>query len=555
MLLVFFFTVIWVIAASKNILFWIYLWQLKEYHIGRFVAHFQVEKGRKLLLNKLLFLKIFLSSVFLFLFIFFWIFWGQINSGLLFLTVLDLTALSIIVYFFEAAWAVKNLFQKRIKLPVLTIKTGFLISLGILLEFSYVYFLLRELGDDYPVLILGLLLFDVFIPLIISSIVLFFQPLAVLRKRQIISEAGRKRRRFRDLIVIGITGSYGKTSTKEFLAVILSQKFNVLKTKEHENSEIGISQCILNELKPEHQVFIVEMGAYNKGGIKLLCDIVKPQIGILTGINEQHLATFGSQENIIKTKFELIESLPKDGAAILNCDNQYIRARVEDPNYKLKVENQTFYSTREEIDIWAKDISVGKASISFKVFSKEKESASFSVDVLGGYNASNILAAAAAAKELGMSLKEISKAVERIEIAQGSMVLKKNRSGLNIIDFTYSANFDGVISALDYLKVWPGRRAIIMPCLIELDTASRSVHERIGEKIAEVCELAIITTKDYFKDIKKGATESKMDPDNILFEESPEKILERVKGFNDENDIILLEGRLAKEIIDALLKE
>ncbi|MCX6760645.1 MAG: UDP-N-acetylmuramoyl-tripeptide--D-alanyl-D-alanine ligase [Candidatus Nealsonbacteria bacterium] len=553
MFFVFFFTAIWLIAASKNILFWIYLWQLKEYHIGRFLAHFQVEKGRKLLFNKLLFFKIFLVSFFLFIFI--WSFRGEKGSALFVLIALKLAALSAIVYFLESARAVKNLFQKKIKVPVLTFKTAFLILAGISLEVVFVSSFLKGVGENYPIFILGLLLFDVLIPLIISVIVLFFQPLAVLRKRQTISRAKRKRRQFKDLIVIGITGSYGKTSTKEFLATILSQKFNVLKTKEHQNSEMGISQCILNDLKPEHQVFIVEMGAYNKWGIKLLCDIVRPKIGILTGINEQHLATFGSQENIIKTKFELIESLPKEGAAILNYDNQHIRARIKDPNYKPEVENQILYSTQEEIDIWAKDISVEKNSITFNVFSKQGESASFSADVLGGYNASNILAAIAAAKEMGMDLKEIVSAVKKIEIGQWAMVLKKNKSGLNIIDFTYSANFDGVISALEYLKVWPGRRAIIMPCLIELDTASGSVHERIGEKIAEVCELAIITTKDCFNEIKKGAMENKMNSENILLEEYPEKILEKVKGFNEKNDIILLEGRMAKEIIDTLLQE
>jgi UDP-N-acetylmuramyl pentapeptide synthase len=135
------------------------------------------------------------------------------------------------------------------------------------------------------------------------------------------------------------------------------------------------------------------------------------------------------------------------------------------------------------------------------------------------------------------------------------MVLRKNGLGLNIIDFTYSANFDGVISALEYLKVWSGRRAIVMPCLMELDTASKSVHERIGDKIAEVCELAVITTKDCFKHVKFGATENKMNPDKIIFEDRPEKISEKVKEFNQENDIILLEGRLAKEITEVLLKK
>ncbi|GAI48689.1 unnamed protein product, partial [marine sediment metagenome] len=150
---------------------------------------------------------------------------------------------------------------------------------------------------------------------------------------------------FKNLLVVGITGSYGKTSTKEFLATVLSKRFNVLKTKEHQNSEIGISRCILNELKPEHKVFIVEMGAYGKGGIKLLCDIAKPKIGILTGMNEQHLALFGSQENIIKTKYELIENLPSDGMAIFNGNNKYCSELYGKTNISLK--KITNY------DIWA----------------------------------------------------------------------------------------------------------------------------------------------------------------------------------------------------------
>ncbi len=127
-------------------------------------------------------------------------------------------------------------------------------------------------------------------------------------------------------MVIGITGSYGKTSTKEILYTILAEKFGenkVLKTKEHQNSEVGVSQCILNDLKPEHKIFVCEMASYNRGGIKLLCDIAKPKIGILTGINEQHMSTQGSQENIIKTKYELIESLPQDGLSIFNGENFY----------------------------------------------------------------------------------------------------------------------------------------------------------------------------------------------------------------------------------------
>jgi UDP-N-acetylmuramoyl-tripeptide--D-alanyl-D-alanine ligase len=390
--------------------------------------------------------------------------------------------------------------------------------------------------------------------LIVSVIVLLLQPLAVLRKKQIIRKAIEKRKQFPSLLVVGITGSFGKTSVKEFLATILSQKFNVLKTKEHQNSEMGICQSILDDLKPEHQIFIVEMGAYNKGGIKLLCDIALPKIGILAGINEQHLATFGSQKNIIETKFELINALPEDGTAILNYDNQYVRAENQNLKSARRVKNKILYSTTEKLDIWSENILVSKDSTYFQAFLKSGENINFKVNVLGKHNVANVLAAIAAAKELGMTLEEISRAAEKIEVWQGGMVLKKSLFGSNIIDSTYSANPDGVISALEYLKVWPGRKAIIIPCLIELGSASKEVHKRIGEKIAENCELAIITTKDRFKEIKKSAREKGMKPENIIFSDKPKEIKEKVKSFNNENDIILLEGRVSKEIIERLIK-
>ena len=156
---------------------------------------------------------------------------------------------------------------------------------------------------------------------------------------------------------------------------------------------------------------------------------------------------------------------------------------------------------------------------------------------------------------MGMSLEDISKACEKIGKQQGGIVLKRSLLGMNVIDSTYSSNPDGVFSALEYLKVWSGRKAIIMPCLIELGSASKSVHKRIGEKIAEVCQLAIIVTRDRFKEIKKAAAEKGMEPEKIIFSENPKEILERIEGFNNENDIILLEGRISKEIIRALIKE
>lgn len=496
----------WFIRQIKAGLFWFYLWQLKEYHLSRFINHFRTEKGRKLLFNPLVVIKIAIFFVFLAM--------GYISVTLGFYdAVADFIILSsafifFLIYFLEAAKFISSYISNKFIKPVFTKKIQFLSLIVLTFTFGFLFYTLRF--SRRP--LFELLAFDILTPLIISLIVLFFQPLAVLGRNQIIRKAKKKRRKFKELLVIGIAGSYGKTSTKELLASILSKKYKVLKTKEHQNSEVGISQCILDELNSSHQIFVCEMGAYNLGGIKLLCDIVQPKIGILTGINEQHMALFGSQENIIKTKFELIESLPDNGIAFFNGKNKYCLDL-----YKQAKTKKVLYGQKAQF------------------FGEE-----------------NIEGAKAVARELGMSESEISKAVQKIENKFPGIELKKGKNGLNIIDATYSANPNGVMAHLDYLKIWKGKKVIIMPCLIELGRVSKEVHKRIGEKIGEVCDLAIITTKERFKEIKQGAVGKGMKSENILFLENPKLIFEKIKDFNKENDIILLESRVPKLLIEQL---
>jgi len=531
---------LWFIRETKAILFWLYLWQLKEYHIGRFLDHFRTEKGKQLLINKLLIFKITL------IFILFpiWFVSNRFDLDWILLYVITASLIILSLYFIESFQTFRNIFRKELKKPVLTKKTFFLILCGLGLEGLFLFALL-QLEIFFLLFTFSLLMFDILTPIIISAVVLLFQPLAVLGRNQIIKKAIKKREQFKNLLVIGITGSYGKTSTKEFLYTILSEKYNVLKTAEHQNSEVGISQCILNDLKPEHEIFVVEMGAYNRGGIKLLCDIAKPKIGILTGINEQHMATFGSLENIIKGKYELIEILPADGLSIFNGDNPYCLELYQKTTIKKKVYSLQSSILGRPADIWAYNIRAEKDFITFEVTTGD-EMVDFGVSLLGLHNISNILAAVCCAKELGMSLEEIAQGCQKIKPEQGAMTLSKAKSGLNIIDSTYSANPEGVISHLDYLKIWPSKKIIVMPCLIELGMASKEIHRRIGQKISEVCDLAIITTKDRFKEIQEGAGEK------AVFIENPKEIFEKIKTFCKEGDIVLLESRVPKQLISLL---
>jgi UDP-N-acetylmuramoyl-tripeptide--D-alanyl-D-alanine ligase len=483
------------LVFTKKLFFWIYLWQLKEYHIGRFLDHFQTYKGRSLILNFWLLLK-----VIVILGIYFSARFGlaEIKTGLVYLIG--------VIFLAEGLLFLKSLWLGTFKRPVITKKTTVILSSGLSLEVLLMFALLL-LEFKITRFTFSFLFLDIIAPLIFSFLVLAYQPLAVFLRNRLIRAAKQKRALFNKLIVIGITGSYGKTSTKEFLATILAERFKVLKTKEHQNSEVGISQCILNELWPEHEVFVCEMGAYNRGGIKLLCGIAKPQIGILTGINEQHMATFGSQENIIKTKYELIEALPQNGTAFFNAQNKYCLDLYNKTNVKKFLYGQTAVSSFEE----------------------------------------NLAAASAVAESLGMSREEIERGVAKIKMQQASRV-KKGANGLNVIDATFSANPTGVIADLNFLSQQPGKKVLVMPCLIELGKASKEVHRRIGRKIAEICDLAIVTTRDRFKEIKEGAGEK------AIFMERSDEIIGKIKSFCQAGDTVLLESRVPKRVIDSLIK-
>jgi len=543
---------LWFLKNFKNALFYIYLWQLKEYHIRRFLDYFRTYKGKKLFLNGII-----LAKSFIFIFVLFLIF----SEGLL---VRDpfwdffIPLVVIPIYSFELFWAVKNIFQKRFKYPVFTIKSLSLIfsALFILIISSLIFsFYLK----DILCLISWLLIFDIFSLLIFSFIVLLLEPFAILFRKITIKKAILKRLKHKNLIVIGITGSFGKTSTKEFLTTILSKKFKVLKTFGNNNSEMGISNCIIRELNYNHQVFVAEMAAYSRGGIKLLSNIVKPKIGIITGINEQHLATFGSMENLISAEGgkELINSLPEDGVAIFNGDNKYCLDLYKSVNCQKRIYTlDVDYLRKQGIEpfLWAEKIKLEKRFISFRVTNQKGESEVFTVNLLGAHNISNILAAIIAAQELKMTLSEIANACLEINQDQGAIKLFSGYKGINILDSSYSANPDGVLADLDYLNTYVGKKIIVMPCLIELGPASKYVHRKIGQKIGEVCDLAIITTRECFNEIYKGAVEKGMKEENILFNENPEEIVEMIKLSTVLGDTVLFEGRVPSEIIKGLMK-
>lgn len=303
-----------------------------------------------------------------------------------------------------------------------------------------------------------------------------------------INDARRILAQMKDMTIIGITGSYGKTSTKHYLNRILSEKYSVLMTPGSFNTPMGVVRTVREMLQPYNNLFIVEMGAKNIGDIREICDIVHPKYGIVTAVGEQHLESFKSIENVQRTKFELIDALPADGFGVLNNDFPYIANRMVN---NVEVKRYTVNPT-ENSDYHAENITYSAHGTSFRIVGCGK-SLELTTKLVGECNISNLLAAVILAMRLGVPDNKIQYAVSKIEQVEHRLNIKRTPSGIIIIDDAFNSNPDGSRMALDVLAgMTGGKRIVITPGMIELGSKQEYYNELFGEHIAETCDIAII---------------------------------------------------------------
>lgn len=307
--------------------------------------------------------------------------------------------------------------------------------------------------------------------------------------RKYYQDAERILRGMPDLKIIGVTGSYGKTSTKHYLNRILSEKYDVMMTPGSFNTTLGVIRTIREYLKPYNEVFIVEMGAKQPGDIKEICDLVHPSIGIVTAVGEQHLESFKTIENVQRTKFELVDSLPADGLAVINNDFPFVANRKVD-NVKC-----IHYAVSEcgAAEYIAENITYTPQGTSFTVVAPDGEKFEFSTHLVGECNVSNLLAAIIVALKLNVPVDKIRYAVSNIEQVEHRLNMKHTPGGVTIIDDAFNSNPTGSKMALDVLKMMTGgRRIIVTPGMIELGDRQEELNAKFGEYIASSTDIAII---------------------------------------------------------------
>ncbi len=521
--------ILFLIKIVRDSLFYVWLWQMKEYRIDRMISY--LKEDRQMIKNNIFY------CIAIVLFILFFIILKDYPNVFSYLVLLFFT-----LAIFEIIKEVKN---KSLKRPKLTFKVALILLLILIfysLSFLYSIILGYIFAFDSGINILSFfIIYLLFIYLLISVIatliILLINPFFNFQKKRIIKRAAKKMKGLKKVKVIGITGSYGKTSTKEFLYAILSQKYKVVKTEGNNNTNIGVAYTVLNKVSDGYDYFICEMGAYKIGEIKEMCEIVSPKIGILTGINEQHVDLFGSMENTIKAKFELIESLPKDGMAILNGDNKYIKLRIK--NWSEGFSPTVKFFRAEAL---TPSIKVYQDCVEFIYKNQE-----FKLNLLGKHYIENVLSAIITAEYLGMSLDEISEAVKKIKPTEFMMRKLDGPNNSIFIDDSYSANPDGVIAALNYIdKAYKDyKKIIVFPGIIELGSKSEEVHKKLFDKIDEVCDVAyIIRIKNQELGIKNNC--------RFIFKDDFNKITNLFKNNLDEKTVVLFESRGAGVVMKRL---
>lgn len=316
-----------------------------------------------------------------------------------------------------------------------------------------------------------------------------------------------------DLKIIGVTGSYGKTSTKHYLNRILSEKYDVVMTPGNFNTTLGVIRAVREYLKPYNEVFIVEMGAKQLGDIKEICDLVHPSIGIVTAVGEQHLESFKTIENVQRTKFELVDALPKDGLAIVNNDFKMAANRKVD-NVKC---SRYAVSNADGADFVASVKDVTPDGTTFTVRGNDREH-EFHTRLVGECNISNLTAAVVAALELGVEEKKIAYAIDKIEQVEHRLNMKRTAGGVTIIDDAYNSNPTGSKMALDVLSAMTqGKRIVVTPGMVELGDRQYELNKELGLYAASRADV-IIVVGQYNKDaLSEGLSEGGAENDRIYF--------------------------------------
>lgn len=446
----------------------------------------------------------------------------------LYLTILQLEGYDTLRFI---KWIIKNYSTKTIEIKknlVITPKIKLIILLSIIssiLLFSFSFLISNSL--IIPLLVIILIATQSYILFILSTLIL--KPFEYAFKTVSIIKTKYKIASNKKLKVIAITGSYGKTSTKEILYQLIKDKYKTLRTPESYNTILGISKMIDFELDETYEIFICEMAAYKKGDIRELCNMVPPHYGIVTGITTQHLERFGNLKNIATTKFELHESINNKGNIILNLNDQNIISEVKKRNIikpigYIKATNMSFSKNGSEFEFTYKN---KRYQVATKLF--------------GIFNIENILGALTMALKLNIDIEYLIKKINKLVPTQSRFVLKALDNS-TLVDNTFSSNEATFKETIETAKMVNGKKALITPGLVELGEHEEKINFQIGSLAKDVFGKIILVGNN--KRTQSFAKSFKTKPEFI--NNTREEYFKKINDLKDNYEWIFLENDLTQ---------
>lgn len=423
----------------------------------------------------------------------------------------------------------KLVFTARVKRLYIT---GILL-LGVLL-FGSIYSYYVVWGDVSRVLCIAL---SVVTPLLATAAWIITYPIEKAVAAWYINDAKKILKSHKNLTVVGITGSYGKTTTKFILNRILSEKFNTVCTPQSFNTPMGVVRTVRGQIKPQTQMFVCEMGAKNVGDIKEICNIANPDYAIITSVGEQHLETFKSVDNVFKTKFELADAVTKSGGVTLaNLDSAGIKERSELRTDVVFFGNDTKYQ--------AKNIVCGADGTTFDLC-LDGTTINVSTRLLGVHSVSDILAASAMAHILGVGENDIKFAIASLKPTEHRLELKSYTNGSLLVDDAYNSNPEGCLEAVRVLGSFENKKKILVtPGLIELGTREYDCNYALGLEATKYCDVIILVGNERSKPMRDAISSTDFDQNNVYVVSSFKEATEIYNPMLNKDSVVLWENDL-----------
>lgn len=393
-----------------------------------------------------------------------------------------------------------------------------------------------------------LALTPMFVPIAVPLVHFLNVPMENIIKQYYLTKSRKKIEKMHSLIKIGITGSYGKTSTKDILKTILSEKYKVCSTPKSFNTPMGVSKAILNNLKEDDEIFICEMGATYKHDIEKLTNFIKPSFTILTGIANQHLLTFKNIENIMETKYEIVKYCNFNSICVFNCDNDKCKQLYD---REIKNRQKICVSMQDKTAfVSADNINLSTQGLTFELLINGENCGEVTTNLLGKHNIENILMAVAIAIKLDVSVEQIKKAISSLKPVPHRLEMTTNENGVTIIDDSFNANVEGTKCALEVLKLFENHRKIVVtPGLVDLGNIEKFENTELGKRIGKVCDKCIVMNENSKVELTNGLLESGFSEDNIYYCNTMKQLEDLFVSILKSGDVLLIINDLPDNFI------